>query len=96
MFVAPADAVAFHAGFIPTVVLGHVASSVSSGSSLELCALVCPQYRSHHIYKQPVMSYSWFELLTLRRSEAFSAKVAYNYGVLFQIFKPRDNAVNGQ
>jgi hypothetical protein len=29
------------------------------------------------------MSYSRFALLILRRSEVFSAKVAYNYGVLF-------------
>jgi hypothetical protein len=38
------------------------------------------------------MSYSRFALLILRALEAFSAKVAYNYGVLFpdpEISRPR-------
>ena len=34
-------------------------------------------------------------LLILRKSEVFPAKVAYNYGVLFLIVKPRKNASQG-
>ena len=43
------------------------------------------------------MSYRRFGLLILRKSEVFlaRAKVAYNYGVLFQVFKPRNNASKG-
>ena len=37
------------------------------------------------------MSYSRFALLILRKLEVFSAKVAYDYGVLFQTQKLRLN-----
>ena len=42
------------------------------------CQAAAPAgYRIPHIYKASVMSYSRFGLLILRKSEVFSAKVAY-------------------